>query len=200
MIAFSWASVRSSLGSWIESTIGIRATDMHGPQLWGGSIDFAPAINAEARCSIVQGRTIGHDLIKKTYDEDAEIGEEIQITIYGMRELTWEIRVESRSSGPGEDAISYVEMIKALLRDRVAKAAFRSAGIGLHSIGPTINLSTLTRNRMLSVAQVDVLLYGVFQTQGSKYGYIERVFVESDLRQANGVLFPNEFQIIGEIT
>lgn len=198
--SFDWTTVRNGLGQWVNDVSGLHVQDMHGAQEWGGSLTESTPLSAEALIALIPGREIGVDDIVKTYNVAAPLGEEITINLRGLRELTWEIRVESRDSSPGEDATSYLETIRTLLRDRVAIGLFRTLGLGLRGIGTTVNLNRRQHNRRMSVAQVDVALHAYIDVEGSMYGYIDTVHLTSELEDPGGNLFPAEMQIDMEIS
>jgi hypothetical protein len=196
---FDWTTARDGLGQWINDVTGLHVQDMNGPQEWGGSLIEAAPVPVEALTALILGRGIGVDDTIKHYNDAATLGEEIELKLQGLRELTWEIRVESRSSDPGEDATSYIEIMRSLLRDRVARLLFKGLGIGLRGIGNTTNLNERRDNRLVSVAQMDVALHAYVDVEGSRYGYIDTVDVTTEWRDPGGALFPPEMQTDGEL-
>jgi hypothetical protein len=174
--------------------------DAGGSQEWGGSLRETTPLFADAWVSLIVGRDLGTADMSREYDAGADPGEEISFVIHGLRELTWEIRVESRDSSAGMDATSYLELVRSMVHDIGAKDVFSRSGLGLRRVSPTMDLSSVMGDRVASVAQIDVAFHAHTRVVGSQYGYIEHVYGESEWRDPNGDLYPAEVQFDGEIT
>lgn len=134
-------------------------------------------------------RSRGVDQVKWDQDVTLPAGADMVPTVFGVRELTLSILVETRDQTAAGDAQVHLERLRTSLRLPTVQAAFRAAGLAFAASVPVVNLDEVVQNRMESRAVLDVFFNAIAELTeptSSADSYVEKVETSADFDTGDG--------------
>ena len=196
-MSIDFANVRDGLQTWFEAVTGLEGRYRETPQHFGGSWQKPSASGAYGLLHLAVIVPVGSkDETIWTYDGGAATGEEMIPAQRGLREITWEVQVWSPSQIPGEGAPTYIARVMDMMHAPSAIATFSSLKLGVVSVSGLRDLTGLSADNNISLAQIDVVFNAGFELTDTAgvTGYVEGFEVESQLEENDGSLFAGNFK------
>lgn len=113
------------------------------------------------------------DAVLETFDEDADPGEEITLTVNGEREVSCSVQVFNAGTNGTGSAVTVLERVKLALGLLSVRDALNEAGISIFDAGNVQDLSSLLGSAFDGRAALEVRAYAR-DTVSEKTTYIER--------------------------
>ncbi len=164
------AVIQSTLKTWLETVSGDHAVVENEPR---------PALIRRLGFWIISPpnaiRQMGEDY--PTYVDGVE-------TVIGRRQFTCSIRYICRDQNPLRNARYWLEQIRMSLKRTLILEHFRTYGIGIVTLGPTVSYDAPHDGRMESIAAAELTLAcAVTDTLGAEdIGIIETIEIASDFQ------------------
>lgn len=167
-------TIRTELEAWVRAVTGLEVYWRGRPLGWLGP---TPTVgDAQAHVLLLLSGPVGRgeDSLTWSYDDDADVGEEMTPRQRGLRELTLELQVRSFSANDGEDAIEYIELLRDSTRLPAAEAAFDAAGLGLQAVLQARPLSPPMEagGRELSCAVLELRFNAIADRSAAPIGFV----------------------------
>lgn len=153
----NWATIRTTLADVVETVTGIDDAQIS----WKGTTGNAtwsryPQVEMSVRSIIGVGR-----------DEerhDSEAGDPIgpdTVTISGVRQLVWTVRIESQNAADTAIANNYADRLRTRLKRQSVRDTLNAAGLAVSFIQPAQQVDFKSQDRWSSVEVIDVMLNAV---------------------------------------
>lgn len=177
-----WGAIRPVLKSAVASCLGYTSPADMARVEWKGKKQaaYGRGLGVRVDMSIGAVRGVGNDeqLLEYSGTEDANI-----VTLSGIRQITWTLRVESDDQDDGTIAQVYADRIRIRLGRESIAATLRAVGVAVADVLLTQPMSYRFQDREHSVVVMDVQLNGVENDRDDSIGagdWIETINVKSE--------------------
>lgn len=200
-----FATIEAALEAWV----GTEAPDCQVAWAHRSDADFLePPVVELQLLSITQPAP---DSVEYEYDDEAPvgdpeaepdpvIGEELIVTVSGLRQLVVQVTVRSAEQTSVLQAAIYLEQLRSGLRKPSVLDALGVAGIGVIRAEQILiaDAPSYDEDRWESVGSFDVVLSAAENLTDSSGTYIESVILSSDIDRPDGTALPAPPQFVDE--
>ena len=169
-----WSLIEDAIRAWV-----IAGTGLPQGQVWFADQDI-PASEQQARVTIRIGGTVqrGIDETRHDYDAGRPVGQEIEFSARGMRELTVDLQAFAPTLvGPGATARSLLEKAQVAISLPTIRDALNAAGLGVLQEG-NVQRIPLARGGMQEDRATLAVLFAVQMQATERTTFIETVVID----------------------
>ena len=172
-----WATIRETIRSTIGYVAGVASTDIR----WVGTPEAGTWHNSP-HIDLVLSRVAAVGVDESRYEYLPDPDDAVKMTQAGQWEITVMVRVEADSQVNGEEAVGQLmSNIRTRLRRPEILSALQTNGLALARIEDTINADFVTQDRMVSLAQTNLLFLAAESDYLDDFSdFIENVQLDSD--------------------